>query len=120
MSKLAQFLHRQLIGGLQEEAHVREVGRAIFEQWRNGYINALCFSIRLHAQAQRLHVKVPDSSPSPAWCNAAAHILLVGDELLQDYFLRVPPEIRNRLVDAVLADGGLENIDGFFVELPVL
>lgn len=99
---------------------MREVGRAIFEGWRNQYINSLCAYIRACAIAKRRRVALPEFSQSPAWCNAAAHILLVGDELLQDYFLRAPPELKNRLVEAVLADGGLDNIDGFFVELPVL
>lgn len=120
MSKVQQVLHAEFMAGLQEESIMREVGRGIFEDWRDRYAAYLCQYIRLYASARRGKAQVPEAEWSMAWCNAAVHLLTVGDELLQDFFLRADPRMKDRLVAAVLQDGGITNLAGFFVELPPL
>lgn len=120
MLKLQGLLRREFEAGLHEEGLRRQLADGVFTEWRDRYVSYLAEYIRLIAEAKRNGTVVPRGEPTPEWANAAIHWLTIPDLAMQDYFLRADPELKNRLVCAVLADGGMENSTGFFVELPPL
>lgn len=117
MHALQKLLHRKTIEAMKEEGREREFGQALFTDWRDRYIALLCNHIRLSREAKGLGLtEIP--FPTIDWCNAAVHLLTHGELELQDYFLRASMEEKSELVRAVIQDQGIEQLDGFFVELP--
>ena len=118
MNAVAKFFAREQTCQWAEEARAREFATCLFTEWRDRYVANLCGYIRVYGQARLLGITLPAAYRSPAWCNAAVHILTVADLGVQDFFLRAAPAVKDRLVEAVLDDGGIENLNGFFEELP--
>ena len=124
--KLEQLLYRKQMQLIVEEGKERELANLIFPGHRDSLVSAYCALIRLHYEIRRRNQTFPNLKPkvlpppSAAWCNAAVHILTVADEPTQRYFLASDDSVKNELVAAVLADGGIYNLDEFFVELPPL
>ena len=118
MGKLAQLLDRELKRQLAAEGFQRERAEWVFTEWRDRYISALAASIRVQPEVQQAGIQVPRMEQSREWCSAAIHWLTVPDLGMQDYFLRADRELKNMLVRAVIEDGGMENMAGYFVELP--
>lgn len=120
MTKLEKYLNPDLIGELKREAFNRAVAEGVFTEWRDTYVTNLLGYIRLYAAAQRRGVKLPPPYRSASWCNAAVLLLTAAPVDVQDHFLWAKIVERDGIVDCVLADGGVVDINGFFVELPVL
>lgn len=120
MQALGKLLYREHIASLKAEAFQRELAEAVFTEWRDLYIANLCAYIRTYREIRERGLSVPEPYRSPAWCSAAVHLLTIADLDIQDYFLRADPDLKDKLVAAVLADGGITRLDGFFAELPVV
>lgn len=118
MSELLQIIRREQVRELAEYAKTKAFAEAVFRDWRNLYVAKLCAYIRLQDTAARRKVKLPVFR-NRAWCNAAVHILTVADIEIQDRFLRATQGMKDRMVNAVLKDGGVFDLSESFVELPL-
>jgi hypothetical protein len=100
----------------EQQAEVREV----FEEFRNTYLNLLSTYIRLGAEMKRrgLNTPVRPGSVSPREARAISLLLVFGSEELQDAFLQGHADFKEAVVSAILADGGLYDDRGRWVELP--
>ncbi len=96
----------------------RQFAEAVFTEWRDRYVANLCGYIRTYNSAELVGIKLPAPYRSKEWCNAAIHLLTIPELSIQDRFLRAHPKVKDAMVAAVIADGGVENLDGSFVELP--
>ena len=120
MSSLGKILHREFVLEMIQEDEDRELGRQIFTEWRDRYVASLCAYLRLYIDADFYDVRLPEPYRDLDWCNAAVSILTIAPEDLQDYFLRSNDTIKNKLIAAVIADGGLTDLSGHFHEVPSL
>lgn len=118
MSNLSALLHRELHRNLREEGFRRVLAEGVFTEWRDNLVSTYAKLIRTVREAKVAGYHVTQLEHGVDWCNAAIHWLTVPDVAMQDYFLRADPELKNKLVAAVLEDGGMETSTGFFVELP--
>jgi hypothetical protein len=124
MTELLKVIQREQWRELAREGEARQFAKAVFTDWRNLYSASLCAYIRLHDETARRNALFPNAKPfvvqgpSRDWCNAAVHILTVGEEEIADRFLRGTPELKDRMVRAALNDGGMLNLMEHFVELP--
>ena len=123
--KLDMFLDKQEQLALVQEGHLRQQVEVDFVWRRDGMISAYCELIRLHDKTKRRNAAFPhkpcvtgEDLPNREYCNAAVHILACAPEDIQRFFLASDFEIRKRMIDAVIADGGIETLSGQFVELP--
>lgn len=126
MSTLQKIIRRTEIYELAEQRKRRQFAEGVFADWRDHYVASLCARMRLHDEIRRCNGLFPQvqpiapGEPSREWCNAAVLILTAtGNPQLEDRFLRSSLSRKNELVAAVLSDGGLWDVNGFFVELPV-
>ena len=108
----------------------QQVVDSIFQEQRDRAITTYCAMIRFHYEIRRRNASMLHLKPftfdkrrddeDPGWCNAAVHILTVGDQSIQRFFLASDMQIRSRMVQAVIDDQGMCRADDFFVELPPL
>lgn len=117
-NQLEQLLNRRMWADLHREAEERELGEAIFTEWRDRYVANLLGYMRTYRECKELGLNVGAPYRSIAWCNAAVQLMVIADLDVQDYFLRAAPAEKDRLVAAVLADGYVMRMDGFIAELP--
>jgi len=120
LSALEKLLWKQSINYRKPSAIERESAQQLFEAWRDRYAGSLARLMRVHAYIRKRQRPLPRGYPSAEWCNAAIHLLTVAPENIQDYFLRAGAVKKNKFVLAVLADGGIRNPRGVFIELPPL
>ena len=124
MSEFQRRLHAAEAEYAAKEHFRQQVEDAVFESHRNILLSLYCQRIRLLrriAERNRLFPDVPSidgGSPSSAYCNAAAHILSVTPEPIQRFFLATDLTTKDRLVAAVMEDGGIVCQTGYFSELP--
>lgn len=119
MKNLEMLLAREEWKEIKAEGEARELGVQIFKEWKNRYSSALCAYMRLWDQASAIGAKFVMKGPSRSWCNAAVLILDSAEIEAQDRFLRGNTAMQGAMVEAVLSDGGIARLDGFFMELPV-
>lgn len=117
MGELRSFLYRGHMRELVAEGDARELASAIFGEWRDLYYAAICTYIRLWDEARATKRTHFMHGPSREWCAAAALLLSVADNPTQDQFLRADENTKDRMVEAVQRDGGVEALNGYFVEL---
>lgn len=117
MLKLVEVLQALELEQMRDEADDRYFGEWLFSEWRRQYSALCCEAVRC---ARKMRERGLKTSLRSEWCNAAALLLDSADVSIQDRFLRSKPEVKDRMVSAVIADGGLFDPKGFFVELPPL
>ncbi len=117
MLKLQEVLYAISAEQIQKEADDRYFGEWLFSEWRERYIAILLKAVR---HGYRMRERGFRTNVRPEWCNAAALLLELAPVQIQDQFLRSSVENKNRMVSAVLADGGVLDDRDRFVELPPL
>ncbi len=120
MGEFEKHFYREQRTQMAKMAVARELGEAIFTEWRDTYMAKLLNYIRTYRICQERGLTVHRKPPTPEWCNAAIHILSVSDVEIQDYFLRADPDLKDKLVQAVIDDDGINRNDGYFAPLPLL
>lgn len=126
MSNLTDLLWKYEKRAMAEEGFQREVATGVFAEQRDRLMAALGAMMRLHSQIQQRNTlfavarqfEYPEGMESRQWCNAALHLLTHADENVQRFFLASDHSIKRKLVQAVIDDGGIENLAGFWAELP--
>jgi hypothetical protein len=124
MNSLPRLLQRHRMATLAELGRQREFAEGVFSEWRDKYVATLCAWMWLIYEIEQRNKLFPNDKPmdagepSRSWCNAAVHLLTIPGRDIQDEFLRADEKKKNEMVSAVIADGGVENEFGHFVELP--
>lgn len=99
----------------------KKAAHAFFEDWRDRFVTLNAINIRQIRQMSDRNLDVNNIVAFSAdWSNAAIHVLTIPSETVQDWFLRSPITEKNKIVQAVLRDGGITNSRGTFIELPPL
>lgn len=118
---MAYELHNQIAKQMRRELYIegreQDLGRRIFEDWRDREISLLCAYMRTIWPLDAMEIAI-DQWRSWDWCNAAVTLLASGPIDTQDRYLRASQERRDAMIEAVLADNGIENEFGHWMELP--
>lgn len=120
MSALAKLLYQNSMREAAQEGDARDFARRFFIEWRDRYVASLCAYIRVYGSAEMHRITLPEPFRDRDWCNAAVQILTNCSEDIQDCFLRAGNSTKTAMVDAVLADGGVYDLNDHFQPLPVL
>lgn len=104
----------------------QKVTDGVFIEQRDRLLAAYAAMFRMHYEIDRRNAAFPGAEPMPhppqsesrEWCNAAIHILAVAEEGTQRFFLSADRATKNKLVQAVIDDQGIETADGYWAELP--
>jgi hypothetical protein len=128
MGKLESIQYDKFMAVLRAQAADHERGKAAFESLRNKYQNHLASLIRLHHQTETYvrHGLLPDTvlrhidGNFHLWCEAAYMLTGCAPLDIQQEFLLAPQNEKDRMVSAVIEDGGLHELDGHWRELVCL
>jgi hypothetical protein len=126
--KFEALIYHEEMKVVAEERFNRDVLEAVFHEHRARLITTYCSLIRFAYEVRRRNAAFPKEKPiyhmaglpSPEWCNAAIHILVIAEQAVQRFFLAADAEKKDELVQAVLTDGGVRTGTGYFSELPPL
>src|SRR5688572_15097454 len=117
MLKFRGLIRQMEIEQDQQERQAMLFAGEVFTHWRMYFEATLYEAIRCKA---RMDGRQMQSEFDADWCNAAALILSHGGDPIGDRFLRSAPATKNKLVNAILEDGGLYDEREHWVELPPL
>lgn len=117
MLKFQELIRNLEIDQAIAERQAKELAEMVFQHWRMFYEAELYRAIR---HVYQMQARGKTSGISARWCNAAGLILDVAGDAIADRFLRSPESQKDSLVAAVLADGGIYDEHGRWVELPLL
>ena len=107
-----------------EERERETEGRALFEAWRAGFANACAKLLRLGhcgrlaAIAKEAGCVVLRAGMTDEAISATYHVLSFASEQTQHRFLQGGTDFQDAVISAVIADGGLYDERGRWVDLP--
>lgn len=138
MNNLESTIHKQQWKALSEAREDEEIVREIFAKQRESLIQVYAGYMRANHAVRNYNAEVefynrifpgtpkaqlPATIPARDWCSAAILILTHGTEELQKMFISSPFSTaftaeKDKLVQAVIDDGGLWCAEGSWSEIP--
>lgn len=117
MSQAARIVTRRMWDELTAARERQELGEGVHRLWRLELVRIYARYIRLREKAEQWGLAAAlHPEPSMDWMLAAYTIVAFGSTELAHSFLTGDREAKDRLVAAVIADGGVETDVGYWME----